>query len=183
MAELKIPLASNKIILRKEDLSRAMFCALAISQEDDVKEVEDKLKQHPDLQFEEIHISVPNLDGEPIQKFVVASAEDIIFIAFQGMVTHADFIISDLEFDEQLGVNFHKGFFTRSNVFYRGQSSYWQLLLKGLLFSKQQRVIFCGHSLGGAVSHMVLLRFLLENRLHHPKPVSHLSIELARAFG
>jgi hypothetical protein len=168
MAELKIPLGSNEITLRKEDLSRAMFCALAISQEDDVKEVEDKLKQHPDLQFEEIHISVPNLDGEPIQKFVVASADDIIFIAFQGMVTPTDFIISDLQFDEQLGVNFHKGFFTRSNVFYGGQSPYRQLLLKELLRSK--RVIFCGHSLGGAVSHMVLLRFLLENQLHHPKP-------------
>lgn len=63
MAELKIPLASNEITLRKEDLSRAMFCALAISQEDDVKEVEDKLKQHPDLQFEEIHISDPNSTG------------------------------------------------------------------------------------------------------------------------
>jgi hypothetical protein len=112
----------------------------------------------------------------------VASAEDIIFIAFQGMVTPTDFIISDLKFDEQLGVNFHKGFFTRSNVFYGGQSPYRQLLLKELLRSKQ-RVIFCGHSLGGAVSHMVLLRFLLENRLHHPKPVSHLSVELARAFG
>ncbi|CAM6029810.1 unnamed protein product [Sphagnum balticum] len=103
MAQLKIPLAPNESTLRKEDLSRAMFCALAISQEDYVKEVEDKLKQHPDLQFEEIHISVPNLDGEPIQKFVVASAEDIIFIAFQGMVTPTDFIISDLQFDEQLG--------------------------------------------------------------------------------
>ncbi|KAH8944566.1 hypothetical protein BDL97_13G117600 [Sphagnum fallax] len=169
MAELNIPLASNEITLRKEDLSRAMFCALAISQEDDVKEVKDKLKQHPDLQFEEIHISVPNLDGEPIQKFVVASTEDIIFIAFQGMVTPTDFIISDLEFDEQLGVNFHKGFFTRSNVFYGGQSPYRHLLLEELLSSKR-RVIFCGHSLGGAVSHMVLLRFLLENRLHHPKP-------------
>jgi hypothetical protein len=130
-----------------------------------------------------IHISVPNLDGEPIQKFVVASAEDVIFIAFQGMVTQpTDFIISDLEFDEQLGVNFHKGFFTRSNVFYGGQSPYTQLLLKELLRCNK-RVIFCGHSLGGAVSHMVLLRFLLENRLHHPKPVSHLSVELARAFG
>jgi hypothetical protein len=182
MAELKIPLASNEITLRREDLSRAMFCALAISQEDDVKEVEDKLKQHPDLQFEEIHISDPNLDGEPIQKFVVASAKDIIFIAFQGMVTPTDFIISDLQFDEQLGVNFHKGFFTRSNVFYGGQSPYRQLLLNELLRSKP-RVIFCGHSLGGAVSHMVLLRFLLENQLHHPKPVSHLSVELARAFG
>lgn len=116
MAQLKIPLAPNESTLRKEDLSRAMFCALSISQEDDVKEVKNKLQQHPDLQFEEIHISVPNLDGEPIQKFVVASAEDIIFIAFQGMVTPTDFIISDLQFDEQLGVNFHKGFFTRSNA-------------------------------------------------------------------
>jgi hypothetical protein len=182
MAELKIPLGSNEITLRKEDLSRAMFCALAISQEDDVQEVQDKLKQHPDIQFEEIHISVPNLDGDPIQKFVVASAEDIIFVAFQGMVTPTDFIISDLQFDEQLQVNFHKGFFTRSNVFYGGQSPYRHLLLNELLRSKP-RVIFCGHSLGGAVSHMVLLRFLLENRQHHPKSVSHLSVELARAFG
>ncbi|CAK9202730.1 unnamed protein product [Sphagnum troendelagicum] len=167
MAELKIPLASNEITLRTEDLSRAMFCALAISQEDDVKAVEDKLKEHPDLQFEQIHISVRNRDGEPMQKFVVAFAEDIIFIAFQGMVTPTDFMISDLQFDEQLEVNFHKGFFARSNVFYGGQSPYTQLLLKELLRSKQ-RVIFCGHSLGGAVSHMVLLRFLLENGLHHP---------------
>jgi hypothetical protein len=37
-------------------------------------------------------ILVLDLNGEPIQKFIVVSAENVIFIAFQGTGTPIDFI-------------------------------------------------------------------------------------------
>jgi hypothetical protein len=122
-------------------------------------------------QFEKVHMSLDLTD--PPQRFMVAYSEDAIFIAFRGTETLAD-VSCDLEIvaHARFEGRFHRGFFKRSKVFFVGQSP--QLLMFELIRCEpQRRVILCGHSLGGAVSHMVLLRFLLENNMYHILPVSH----------
>jgi hypothetical protein len=104
------------------------------------------------------------------QKFLVAYAEDAIFIAFRGTETLDD-LATDLKTvnHPKFGGAFHAGFFERADVFMGSD----QNPMKGLL-SLNKRIIFCGHSLGGAVAHMVLLRYLLENNWNLDE-VSHYS--------
>ncbi|CAM6060105.1 unnamed protein product [Sphagnum tenellum] len=60
--------------------------------------------------------------------------------------------------DSRLGGALHCGFSKRSDVFFKPDCN----PILGLL-SLQKRIIFCGHSLGGAVAHMVLFRLFVEN--------------------
>lgn len=104
------------------------------------------------------------------QKFLVAYAEDVIFIAFRGTQTLDD-LATDLKMVNRpkFGGAFHAGFSKRADVFMGSD----QNPMKGLL-SLNKRIIFCGHSLGGAVAHMVLLGYLLENNWNLDE-VSHYS--------
>ncbi len=63
------------------------------------------------------------------------------------------------QIDEYCNGHFHKGFLKRSDVFNVGRGPYLPLL--ELLSKPERRIILCGHAVGGAVSHMILLRFLL----------------------
>ncbi len=164
----KIPLVPNThYTLRTDDITRALVCATAVYEKDATHFFAQSQRG---IQFEKVHMSL-NLTDPP-QRFMVAYSEDAIFIAFRGTETLAD-MCCDLEIDAQARFEgrFHRGFFKRSKVFYVGESP--QLLIFELLRDSQRRVILCGHSLGGAVSHMVLLRFLLENNMYHVLPVSH----------
>jgi hypothetical protein len=92
--------------------------------------------------------------GDTDQKFLVAYANDATFIAFRGTKTLEDLTHTFL-IDEYSQGHFHKGFLKRSDVFNVGIAPYLPLLHK-----PGRRIILCGHAVGGAVSHMVLLRFL-----------------------
>ncbi len=113
------------------------------------------------LSLKKVHMSLDLTD--PPQRFMVAYSGDAIFIAFRG---------TEIDKHARFEGRFHRGFFKRSKVFYVGQSPLL-LMLELIRSDPQRRVILCGHSLGGAVSHMVLLRFLLENNMYHVLPVSH----------
>jgi hypothetical protein len=95
--------------------------------------------------------------GDTDQKFLVAYANDATFIAFRGTKTLEDLTHTFL-IDEYSQGHFHKGFLKRSDVFNVGIAPYLPLL--ELLHRPGKRIILCGHAVGGAVSHMVLLRFL-----------------------
>ncbi|CAK9866930.1 unnamed protein product [Sphagnum jensenii] len=100
-----------------------------------------------------------SLDHDVLEglKFMVAYANDAIFIAFRGTTT-PQHLAKTLRMDNH-DMKFHAGFFKRANVFMGpGHKNIMHELLRS-----GKRIIFCGHSLGGAVAHMVLLRILLED--------------------
>ncbi len=143
----------------KEVLSRAIFCAQVISHEDDAgaeKFLVKSQQTHPGIQFEKIQMSLDFGDKE--QKFLVAYANDATFIAFRGTKTLED-VTDTFQIDEYSNGHFHKGFLKRSDVFNVGIAPYQPLL--ELLHKSRRPIILCGHAVGGAVSHMILLRFLL----------------------
>ncbi|CAM6038130.1 unnamed protein product [Sphagnum compactum] len=145
--------------LHKEDLSRAVFCAQVVSHEDDAgakKFLEQSQQTHPGIQFHKIQMSLDYGDKE--QKFLVAYANDATFIAFRGTKTLED-VTDTFQIDEYSERHFHKGFLKLSDVFNVGTGPYPPLL--ELLSKPGRRIILCGHAVGGAVSHMILLRFLL----------------------
>ncbi|CAM6035907.1 unnamed protein product, partial [Sphagnum compactum] len=145
--------------LSRDDRCRAYFCSEAVYKPS-VTSATDFLQRtqcdQPTVRFEKVHMSLELL-GQ--QKFLVAYAEDAIFIAFRGTETLHD-LATDLTMVNypKFGGAFHAGFYKRADVFIGSD----QNPMKGLL-SLNKRIIFCGHSLGGAVAHMVLLRYLLEN--------------------
>ncbi|CAK9258106.1 unnamed protein product [Sphagnum jensenii] len=145
--------------LSRDDLSRAYFCSEAVYKSSVTSATAFLQKtqcDHPIVRFEKVHMSLELL-GQ--QKFLVAYAEDVIFIAFRGTQTLDD-LATDLKMVNRpkFGGAFHAGFSKRADVFMGSD----QNPMKGLL-SLNKRIIFCGHSLGGAVAHMVLLGYLLEN--------------------
>ncbi len=146
----------------KEYLSRAIFCAQVVSHEDDAgakKFLEQSTQTHPGIQFDEIQMSLDYGDKE--QKFLVAYANDATFVAFRGKKTLED-VTDTFQFDKSYKRHFHKGFLKLSDVFNVGRGPYLPLLK--LLSKPGRRIILCGHAVGGAVSHMILLRFLLYYR-------------------
>jgi hypothetical protein len=143
----------------KEDLSRAIFCAQVVSHEDDAgakKFLEQNQQTHPGIQFDKIQMSLDY--GDKDQKFLVAYANDATFIAFRGTKTLED-VTDTFQFDEYSERHFRKGFLKLSDVFNVGMAPY--PTLRELLRQSGRRIILCGHAVGGAVSHMILLRFLL----------------------
>jgi hypothetical protein len=146
-------------IFHKEALSRAIFCAQVVSYEDDAgakKFLVQSQQTHPGIQFEKIEMSLDC--GDKDQKFLVAYANDATFIAFRRTKTLED-VTDTFQIDEYYKGHFHKGFLKRSDVFNVGGGPYLPLL--ELLSTPGRRIILCGHAVGGAVSHMILLRFLL----------------------
>ncbi len=171
MSSTSIRLGSNDDrTLPRDDLSRAFFCSVAVY-ESSTEEAEmlfrKTQREHPAVRFAKVHMSL-NLPGE--QKFLVAYADDAIFIAFRGTTTLGD-VATNLKLanHSRFGGAFHSGFFKRTDVFVKPDCN----PMPGLL-SLQKRIIFCGHSLGGAVAHMVLLRLLVENNWN-PNDVGHYS--------
>jgi hypothetical protein len=143
----------------KEVLSRAIFCAQVVSHEDDAGAENFLVKSqqtHPGIQFEKIQMSLDYGDKE--QKFLVAYSNDATFIAFRGTKTLKD-VTDTFEMDKYSKRHFHNGFLKRSDVFNVRNAPYLTLL--ELLHKTGRRIILCGHAVGGAVSHMILLRFLL----------------------
>ncbi|CAK9237460.1 unnamed protein product [Sphagnum troendelagicum] len=143
----------------RDDVSRAFFCSAAVYESSNERAeilLQNTQRDYPTIKFAKVHMSL-DLFGE--QKFLVAYAEDAIFIAFRGTTTLED-IATNLKLarDPRFGGAFHCGFFKRSDVFFKPDCN----PIVGLL-SLQKRIIFCGHSLGGAVAHMVLFRLFVEN--------------------
>lgn len=146
--------------LSKDDLSRALFCSMAVYKNN--AEAEDIFRTaqaaYPNATFEKVHMAK---DHGKAHKFLVAYTEKCVFVAFRGTNDLKD-VASDMRIDRhavKFGGYFHKGFYERADSF----ASSDQSPLPGLLATKK-RIIFCGHSLGGAVAHIVLFRFLLEPR-------------------
>jgi len=154
----------------REDVSRAFFCSAAVYESSNERAeimLQNTQAEYPTIKFAKVHMSL-DLFGE--QKFLVAYAEDAIFIAFRGTTTLED-IATNLKLvaDPSFGGAFHCGFFKRSDVFFKPHCN----PIQGLL-SLRKRIIFCGHSLGGAVAHMVLFRLFVVNNWNF-EDVSHYS--------
>ncbi len=154
----------------REDLSRAFFCSAAVYESSNERAeilLQNTQRHYPTINFAKVHMSL-DLFGE--HKFLVAYAEDAIFIAFRGTTTLEDVATNlKLASDPSSGGAFHSGFFKRSDVFFKPDCN----PIPGLL-SLRKRIIFCGHSLGGAVAHIVLFRFIMQNNFNFPD-VSHYS--------
>jgi predicted lipase len=119
-------------------------------------------------------MSVDDLHSDE-QKFLVAYAADAIFIAFRGTATRKD-LAKDLRTDYhyKFGGSFHAGFFKRANDFLHvHDETLPSNRVSELIYASKKRIVFCGHSLGGAVAHMVLLLILLEENWPHDELVSH----------
>jgi hypothetical protein len=146
----------------REDLSRAFFCSAAVYESSNERAeilLQNTQRDYPTIKFAKVHMSL-DLFGE--HKFLVAYAEDAIFIAFRGTTTLEDIAINlKLASDSRFGGAFHSGFFKRSDIFFKPDCN----PVLGL-FSLKKRIIFCGHSLGGAVAHMVLFRLIVEKHLY-----------------
>lgn len=145
--------------LSRDDLSRALFCSMAVYKNNAGAEHLFRTAQtaYPNATFEKVHMAKELRNA---QKFLVAYTENCVFVAFRGTKNLKD-VASDMRIDRhaaKFGGYFHKGFYDRADSF----ASSDQSPLPGLLATKK-RIIFCGHSLGGAVAHIVLFRFLLEN--------------------
>ncbi|KAG0577129.1 hypothetical protein KC19_5G133100 [Ceratodon purpureus] len=145
-------------VLSKDDLSRAFLCSEVVYEENDerVKRMLQRV-DNPSMIFDKVDVS----HYQKELKLLVAYAGDAIFIAFKGTESLAD-ISADLMVDSHsmFGGYFHRGFFNRASNFMDMRASLNPL---EYLIERGKRVIFCGHSLGGAVAHTVLLRFFLEN--------------------
>ncbi len=146
----------------REDVSRAFFCSAAVYESSNARAeimLQNTQRVYPTIKFAKVHMSL-DLFGE--HKFLVAYAEDAIFIAFRGTTTLEDIAANlKLASDSRFGGAFHSGFFKRSDIFFKPDCN----PMLGL-FSLEKRIIFCGHSLGGAVAHMVLFRLFVENNLN-----------------
>ncbi len=167
MSSTAIELGPQGNTLSKEDLSRALFCSQAVYESVPGAEIliGNTQREYPALSFEKVHMS---LDHDVLEglKFMVAYANDAIFIAFRGTTTPQP-LAKTLRMDNH-HMKFHAGFFERANVFMGpGHKNIMHELIRS-----GKRIIFCGHSLGGAVAHMVLLRILLEDNWI-PDEVSH----------
>ncbi|KAG0602023.1 hypothetical protein M758_11G155500 [Ceratodon purpureus] len=154
----------------KHDLTRAMACSMAISDRDKSEEYLDAFRKlEPEDQFQEIHLS----DESEEQQFLVAYAEDAVFIGFRGtrvlQDVACDLLVQKIS-NRHIPGSFHKGIYERSSCVFglHGSKIILFPLLK-LILTEGKRIIFCGHSLGGAVGHMVLIRLLLEKEDHDPK--------------
>jgi hypothetical protein len=128
----------------KEDLSRAFFCSEAVYESSNGGAeifLQNTQRHYPTIQFAKVHMSL-DLFGQ--HKFLVAYAEDAIFIAFRGTTTLED-IATNLKLarDPRYGGAFHSGFFKRSDVFFKPDCN----PILGLL-SLQKRIIFCGWGCG-----------------------------------
>jgi surfactin synthase thioesterase subunit len=83
---------------------------------------------------------------------------------------------SDLRIDShyRFGGSFHAGFFKRANDFLHvHDETLASNPVLELICGSEKRIVFCGHSLGGAVAHMVLLLILLEGNWLREELVSH----------
>lgn len=156
-----VPLGSSDKKLSEDDLCGALFCSMAVYMTN--AEAESFFREpqfcFPSITVDKVHMSLNPSEGGPRQKFLVAYIENCIFIAFRGTENLHD-VACDIKINrhyQKFGGTFHKGFFDRADAFMGSNHS----PLRGLL-KTGKRIIFCGHSLGGAVAHMVLLRFLLE---------------------
>lgn len=155
--------------LPEEDLSRAFACAAAIGTHTPdggssfLKYVNAFRRVPREHQFSKILFSAEKEE----QQFCVAYAEDAIFIAFRGTQdlkdVACDLMIRKYEPINSRGAAFHRGIRHRSGCFLGLHGSE---IMGGLLEEMREvpekRIIFCGHSLGGAVAHMVLWRILME---------------------
>jgi hypothetical protein len=138
------------------------------------------LKTDPAIQFEKIHTSVDF--GDQCPKFLVAYANDAIFIAFRAIDirTLKDYDIANgfpVNASSARGHLYQGAGFQRSQVFNVGSPHF--LLLEVLCSKPKRCVILCGQGSGGAVSQVILLRFLLDSKdLKEARTVSHCSGEL-----
>jgi len=159
MVALPISLGLNHS-LREEDLFRALFCSVAVYFDNAEAQnfFQETLVHFPHITFDEVDMGLDVPDG---QKILVAYSGNDVFIAFKGTECLID-VASDIMVSNQFkfGGSFHQGFFDRSCNF-KALNRLDFNPLPGLLVSGK-RVLFCGHSLGWAVAHMVLLRFWLE---------------------
>ncbi|KAG0599207.1 hypothetical protein M758_12G135600 [Ceratodon purpureus] len=150
----------------KRDLSRAIACAAAISERDSVAKCLGMfMALDQENRFEKVYISQP----EEEQQFVVAYAEDAVFIGFQGSKKLKDYACDMMSNKvEKSGTgdlgSYHNGTFQCSDAFFGLLGSRILEFLAASFIELKKRIVFCGHSLGGAVAHMVLMRLLLENQ-------------------
>lgn len=158
------------VLKGSRDLSRAIACSAAISERVDfAKCLGILMTLNPEDKFEKIYLSPPNEE----QQFVMAHAEDAVFIGFQGSKRLKD-IACDMmvnKVDKKHLGSYHSGIYQRSGAFLGLLGSRMFFSLEKLI-QLRKRIIFCGHSLGGAVAHMVLMRLLLENEHLDVKNVS-----------
>jgi hypothetical protein len=152
-----IKLGRSNSSLQGKDVSRALLWAECVYKPRGQAEALLSGREH---NFENVHMS----DERSAQSFLVAYAEDAIFVAFRGSTDLVD-LATNSQTNEHFatGGSYHKGFYERTKVFVGDDYS----ALPGLLDlahkrNPRARLIFCGHSLGGAVASLVLLRMLLE---------------------
>jgi len=155
--------------LRKDDLLGALICSMAVCMPNAAAEILFRTAQevYPSPRFSKVHMSVdPYKKWRRGQKFLVAYTADCVFIAFRGTKNLKD-VASDLctNSERRFGGSFHKGFYDRADSFLGSEK--WNPLpdLMDTASREGRRIIFCGHSLGGAVAHMVLFRFLLQTQI------------------
>lgn len=140
------------------DVARAYFCSKAIllGSSKEIEEFFAKTEmENSFIRFGMVHVSLDRkYDPRPV-KFLVAYAEDATFIAFRGARNAEDI---DLDYHSSTSSGkLHEGVLELSKRFMGSDFK----LLDALLYSGK-RIIFCGQRNGGAVAHMVVLRFWTE---------------------
>ncbi|KAG0605582.1 hypothetical protein M758_9G070600 [Ceratodon purpureus] len=159
------PMQSGGSMCRPEDLARAFCCSEAVFLEKN-KHVDEYLKRinseiFPFVQFGEVLVSDEGWNTRGL-KFLVAHADDATFIAFRGSPNFEDLCREHIHSPLTIRDKLHGGIFELSESF---MVSGCKLLLTLFIEGKRtgKRIVFCGHRLGGAVAHMVVLRFWTEN--------------------
>jgi hypothetical protein len=137
-----------------EDYARAFFCAEAVrrGQNSDVEKfLRSVQKEFPSIQFGDVHVSL-DLNPNHGVKFLMADAGDALFIAFQATRKPED---SKSFATLPSGGSVDRGIFELSKSFQGPDFT----ILSELLRMSEKRVVFCGHGVGGAVAHMVVLHY------------------------
>ena len=149
-------------VLSKKDLLRGLLCSLAVYMDNGAAENLFKRSQQefPKFdQFRQVHMSVDHVSDWKY-KYLVAYAEEAIFVAFRGTDSLVDMAdnLTITKSPSRHGGKVHEGFLKRSEAFL-GPNIKLDVLRR---LYPGRRIIVCGHSQGGAVAHMVLLRYFSE---------------------
>jgi len=158
----------------KIDIQRALFASAAVYEWDPVGYAKGRLHSHD---FNEIIVS----QGSELQYLVCFTEPELsshgdrtCVLAFRGTNNFKDvmvdsYILPTTKFEGRV----HAGFLHRAEEF--PIQPFLQLLKK----KKVDRILLCGHSLGGAISHLIALRILEKSKMENINPNAILSI----AFG
>ncbi|XP_078604752.1 uncharacterized protein LOC144878240 [Branchiostoma floridae x Branchiostoma japonicum] len=168
------------------DIQRAMMCCQAIYQ-DGPKKVKQFLNKRENLVLHNFGEVCVSKYGRLTYMLAETNDKDELFIAFRGTRSYED-ILSDLSFwqspcaddESSMGGNCHAGFLKLASCF--PINPILRRYVYGREVDKCARIVVCGHSMGGAVAHIVTLNLLADLKRHGRDTENIISIAIGAPY-